>query len=382
MAGAAAGGTGGRAVSDPNVDGFEATLRDRPDDLAAWSAYADYLAERGDPRGEFMRVQLALEDESLAREERDALKRREHELLAAHRRAWMGPTLYDSCYHQNGRPREGAGTVTFRRGWVWDVDGSLWEWTEAELAAATELRWVQRLRLDSVEADTLTVLARAPFAPVLRAFEYGGEEDHSGGSAAGLEDLLAALPRLEKLWVATVDVDAERLFAASLPTVTELAVHCLRHYPTDILAANPTLARLRSIEFRPHGWYEGSGDEPYLTAANVAHLARSPHLPGLARLRLNCCNAGNEAVSILASSGLLFRLESLDLSDGAITDAGAVALARTLRKTPHKLKRLRLENNALTATGVAALRAAGLAVEAPRQHRPGDTTYLYHGDME
>jgi uncharacterized protein (TIGR02996 family) len=43
------------------AEAFEEALRANPHDLAAACAYADYLAERGDPRGEFMQVQLALE---------------------------------------------------------------------------------------------------------------------------------------------------------------------------------------------------------------------------------------------------------------------------------------------------------------------------------
>src|SRR5262245_32071776 len=34
-----------------------------PDDLGAHAAYADWLIEQGDSRGEFIQVQLALEDE-------------------------------------------------------------------------------------------------------------------------------------------------------------------------------------------------------------------------------------------------------------------------------------------------------------------------------
>ena len=43
---------------------FEQALTADLDDRAGWSAYADFLAERGDPRAELMHTQLALEDES------------------------------------------------------------------------------------------------------------------------------------------------------------------------------------------------------------------------------------------------------------------------------------------------------------------------------
>src|SRR4051812_30092601 len=41
---------------------LEEAVLSKPDDLAAHSAYADLLMEQGDPRGEFIQAQLALED--------------------------------------------------------------------------------------------------------------------------------------------------------------------------------------------------------------------------------------------------------------------------------------------------------------------------------
>src|SRR5687768_12161261 len=46
-------------------DVLEAAVRANSDDRAAHAALADYLLEQGEPQGEFMQVQLALEDESL-----------------------------------------------------------------------------------------------------------------------------------------------------------------------------------------------------------------------------------------------------------------------------------------------------------------------------
>src|SRR5262245_7054655 len=45
---------------------LESALIENPDDLASDRAYADYLSEQGDPRGEFIQVQLALEEEGLS----------------------------------------------------------------------------------------------------------------------------------------------------------------------------------------------------------------------------------------------------------------------------------------------------------------------------
>src|SRR5262249_2368564 len=55
-------------VSSPLREALEEAIFESPDDVASHAAYADYLQEQGDPRGEFIQVQLALEDEKLAAE--------------------------------------------------------------------------------------------------------------------------------------------------------------------------------------------------------------------------------------------------------------------------------------------------------------------------
>src|ERR1043166_1062306 len=61
-----------------------------PEDLAARSAYADWLTEHDDPRGEFIQCQLALEDESLNAAQRKNHQKREKELLKRHQGVWLG----------------------------------------------------------------------------------------------------------------------------------------------------------------------------------------------------------------------------------------------------------------------------------------------------
>ncbi|MGL4551622.1 MAG: WGR domain-containing protein, partial [Gemmataceae bacterium] len=70
---------------------LEAALDDHPDDPAGWMAWADHLAESGDPRGEFAQVQIALEDASRTPAQRKELEAREKELLKKHGKDWLGP---------------------------------------------------------------------------------------------------------------------------------------------------------------------------------------------------------------------------------------------------------------------------------------------------
>ena len=60
---------------------------EHPDDLGARLAYADWLVEQGDVRGEFIALQCA----RAARGGNIAVERRETELLLEHGRKWLGP---------------------------------------------------------------------------------------------------------------------------------------------------------------------------------------------------------------------------------------------------------------------------------------------------
>ena len=55
---------------------LEMALFANPDDIATHAAYADWLGEQGDPRGEFIQVQLQLEDPSVPAANRKKLQKR------------------------------------------------------------------------------------------------------------------------------------------------------------------------------------------------------------------------------------------------------------------------------------------------------------------
>jgi serine/threonine-protein kinase len=64
-------------------------IRARPDDDAPRLVYADWLAERGDPRGELIHVQCELAAMAPGNPRRVRLKHRERQLLAEHRGRWL-----------------------------------------------------------------------------------------------------------------------------------------------------------------------------------------------------------------------------------------------------------------------------------------------------
>ena len=421
---------------------LEAALADDPDDLAAHAAYADLLIEQGDPRGEFVRVQLALEDESLPAKERKKLQKREKELLAAHERAWLGElaplllgtpeeqrAMFAAQLHPSHRNRIEylAEHIHFRHGWA--------------------RGWLDRLECENLTVEMARTLGRAPIARLLRAlvcyrdgpggvyqyadgpdiprerfgfislevlahypaairnlrvFQYGREVDPEedrydvGTQFNRLAPLVERMPRLEELSIfghiygrEAGRPDLTRIF--SLPTLTNLRV--LQHYhghayPLEALAENPALGRLTHLLCFPHS-FAGEYDDQLrrmtrtiITPAGVRAVVNSPHLTSLTHLQLRCCDGGDAMAEEIVKSGVLKRLKVLDLRHGFITDEGARRFARC--RDAKKLEVLDLINNRLTDAGIAALEAAGVRVRADRQQEAPyrDEQIFYYGDSE
>jgi uncharacterized protein (TIGR02996 family) len=100
-------------------DAFVQAICESPDDDTPRLVYADYLDERGDPRGEFIRVQCELARLPEDDERREDLEAKERELLRRHRREWLRPLrgLLSKCEFCRGFVEEGiaAADVFTRR---------------------------------------------------------------------------------------------------------------------------------------------------------------------------------------------------------------------------------------------------------------------------
>ena len=390
---------------------LERALLDDPDDLAAHSAYADWLGQQGDPRGEFIQVQLALEDPARPAHERKALQERERALLAAHAREWLGG-LGDFLVGQQGVDKravknQGGYQFQFARGWLDSIRVPELSVAFARaLVRAPQARLLRRLiiegelfeeagdyepGLDSprgTDHPSVHVLLGCPFLTNVRVFHLGepmeGEYSNCHTSGESAAELVARMGRLEELYLLAHRVDMAHLFALkSLTNLRVLQIYHNYHYPLEILAANPTFQNLTHLLLYPHA-LEPDDDDAYITLDGVRAVVHSPHLPKLTHLQLRLSNLGDEGCEEIVRSGILKRLKTLDLMHGSISDRGAESLAGC--PDLRNLELLDVSYNRLTKAGIAALKRACNArvVKHQGQYSPdGDELeYLWQGDPE
>lgn len=376
-------------------EAFERAILDDPDDEAKYRVYADWLTGQGDPRGELIQIQLNLEQSSLRGGERDRVRAREEEILAAHAADFLGalagPLL--TAGHASSECQHG-----FRWGFLDTISASeLTVELIRGLRASPETRFLRRLSLldtayieDEVDIDGELLgedQALVPFlepAPLgnLCEFQLGGLEPsncHTNGEGAAA--LVGKMPRIESLHLEAHRVDCAKIFGLPMPRLRKLLVHHVHDYPLSVLAKNPTLERLEVLRLHPHA-IEPGDDDAYLDFDDLCAVATSPHLGRLRHLEMRLSSAGDEGIDVLIEHGVVDRLSVLDLKWGEVTDRGAKRLAA--HPAAKKLERLQLSGNQLTQEGIAALKNAGVAVECGEQFPEGDANrqYLWRGDFE
>jgi uncharacterized protein (TIGR02996 family) len=409
---------------------LESALATNPDDITAHSAYADYLQEQTDPglaaRGEFVSVQLAMEDTNRSPAERQRLQQRERELLQAHQREWLGdlaPALLDNV---GGAPEEERSRMCtglqFRRGWLGALD--LWHLpyqVAAILARSPAARLLRELTIQDasyhdwqgdpdpgVPTDEyqlgLVPLCAAPALRNVRVFrlqeaEEDGDEYALFSCYMGsrhIPDIVDQMPQLEELYLFSNHYNLTELFSLPLPRLRILQVyHVNQVHRLDVLAQNEDMANLTHLLLHPHclAWHRNQEiDEPdgfseeggYLPLSMACSLLYSDNFPHLRHLRLRVSSMGDAGCEEIVRSGILKRLETLDLRHGCITDAGV----RTLARCPDllNLKFLDLRRNFLSLEGIRLLESLSLNVHAFDQLDPTratpDPIYLYEGESE
>ncbi len=401
------------------VEALEQAVRSDPHDRASHAALADWLAEHGEPRGEFMQVQLALEDESTPAARRKQLRAREKALLEEHEKEWVGPWA-DAAVGPAGAfdtYREtdptGGKKYAFEGGLLTTVNvGRLTVPGARAIVAAPELKFVRNLFVGKVAyepEDDAEQFEPGPDVPegaeryhgqypllrwqqlrYVRRFGWGwpareGKDYYFSCGMPGdhVSDFVKQMPDVEELHVFAHVRDANKLVALPMPNLRIFQLYHGWSYPLDKLAANKSVGNLTHILCHPHGLEHD--DEPYIRLKQLRALCRAPHLTKLAHLRLRCSDVGDAGAKEIAESGVLKHLKVLELQLGCISDEGAKALAAC--PDLKNLQLLDLSQNALTQEGIDTLRATGVNLVAREQHTQtaydeDENEFLWQGDAE
>jgi uncharacterized protein (TIGR02996 family) len=350
-------------------EAFERAILANPDDLVSYAVYADWLEEQGDPRGEFIHVQLALENEEQPREARGQLRAREQALLQAHQTEWLGglaPFLLG--------PGDRPASFAFARGWLdqltvrsLDLDFA------AALAKAPQAQLLRTLRISRLPPPgipcPLRTLAESPHLGNVRLFQLGDENGHVLAPQNDIAALVGRFSRLEELYLHAGGRYPEELFSSA-------SLSCLRHLivrgdcsdACEALASNEALRHLSVLSLDP------TPDEDHeLPFEGVRVLLRSRHLRRLERLRLHGCENGDRLCRLIVRSPLLPRLRELGLVNSRITIRGVAALVSSGELAGLEL--LDLSGNHLGRRGLNLLSHSGINYLADNQGRPEDDEY-------
>ena len=331
----------GVAERTSHIDPFIAAILESPDDDSIRLIYADWLDERGDPRGEFIRVQCELARLIGNTGHRQGLESRERELLKSFRKEW-DKSVDGVCR---------CGT-RYRRGFIEEIE------IRAEVFAANTDRLFGLAPINSVilrggcgtdlnDAVTKAIADNSQ----LSKLNYFGIDDYiirdSGAEAIASSTHLSNLITLTFSYTGIGSWGAEALAKSHILiklATLELHANQIGDAGARALAASTCLLGLTCLNVGQNG----------IGPNGAVALAGSRSLANLLALDLRGNHVGVRGAEAIASSPNLSHLMTLNLDGNEIGNAGALALARSTQFT--QLRRLHLAKNGIRATGKEALR--------------------------
>jgi uncharacterized protein (TIGR02996 family) len=306
-----------------------------PDDAGPYLVYADALQAAGDPRGDLISIQHALESPQSPAAACE-LRSREAALLDAHADEWFGALRDPSCSLQ----------VRWKRGFL-----------HAARVDLDEGGRTLRALLDT--PGVAHTLAELRLGPAYEKIERPDGEPF--------------LPLLREKWPASLrrlylydgDPLAARPPTLSLEALDGVALDTLVAWADDVvLGWRAPIASLRWLEIRarafdarrlalPAPWpalehLVVGCDDP--TALD--RVAGASNVPRLRALGVVGTAHTDRVIAELATARIADRLDELDVSRGTLTDGGARALAAAV---PRTLRRLDASRNLLSKDAAAAL---------------------------
>lgn len=306
------------------LDALYAAVVQAPEDEAVRLRLADALDQQGDPRGEFIRVQVQLSHLPEDDEARYELRRREMDLLLQHGSDWAGARWRrrsaDYILPSFG-PRFGEDdTWTFRRGFL-------------ETGALDVRTFLVRAEEIFAELPVLSLLVHGFYRRSELSYPSTWHDEFYGNG--DLVEPFASCPHVARLRELELNChligDPGANTLVSSPHLANL--RSLRLYlgtqtgcVAEALATNAQLSRLEELEV---GYNDDQGHSGEFGDDGLRALVASSCFEGLRRLVLERGRIGAGGIRALAGSPLLDSLEELSTHGNPIGLEGVKALARS-----------------------------------------------------
>jgi len=304
---------------------LEQTLRDRPDDLALWCSYGDWLLERGDARGEL--ISLEQRHARARPADRDALEHQIAAVVAEHKKSW------------DAALPPGVTVLARRHGFATKVAVKWSDHAPVLIGQALREPFVTGLRIVP------------PPGPDNRREVDDWDENYARARMEGREVDFSRLSTVDAGALATLDLGRLSGLDLSYLRIGALGAQALavsgffraQGSGATSLPAPAAAGRIEELDLR----YSFVGD------AGLAAIAASPVFSGVRRLHLQSNALSGAGVRSLHGFG---RLEELDLRYNQIGAEGAQALAEA--PFAGSLRRLLLYRSDVCDDGVSLLASA------------------------
>jgi uncharacterized protein (TIGR02996 family) len=352
---------------------LEAMIEAAPDDVHGYEVYADWLQAQGDPRGELIALQIAN-------------KAAPAKKLVEQNKAHFYGKLADATDMLERFEYSPLGENTQ---WRWGYLEKLWisqkferssmhdgEKTELDVAEALDsllgnssTRFLRELTVgivayeDNGYDDVAKAIAKHP-KPTLRKLILGdfySEETELNWSNMGdISAVYKAAPNLTSLTLRSGTMNVGKI---DLPKLEELRIISggldKASFAAIMGAKWPKLERV-TLQL---------GEELKFKVADLQPIFDGKTFPKVKHLGLGNSPQGDEIAQALASSKIAAQLESLDMSEGTMGDAGAAALAAG--KFP-KLVELNIEQCWCTTAGINQLKKLVKKLDGVKHQNDGD----------
>jgi len=367
-------------LPDASNPELEAAIRAAPDDESNYLVYADWLTSQGDPRGELITVQHALETAKGPRATK--LKRRAKALLKRHESHWFKQFPVSADDYPNPAV---AQVVEWRRGFFrtvrlanddWDHDPGTADLVR-EFFALPSAKFVDDVRISVLEWEqcpeqtktALTTLGKQ-VGPQIRTLVIGPDDSEGiDNDHFWIGDISFAWKLFPNLRSLTIHSSTFKLGKIALPELRELAIETCNLTRGDLR----TISAARWPELEKLILWFGSEYRSDCTIRDLKSLLEGKQFPRLRHLGLMNCELTDEICEALPRAPILRQLRTLDLSMGCMGEAGVKALVKHADAFAH-LERLVVDDNFLGSADIAALKVLGPKLSAKLQKDVDDST--------